>query len=57
MTTDEIIELAEQAGGEWSDFGRMQFEKEDDLARFVDLVIEKQKSSCTTCKLVEQMNV
>ena len=57
MTTDEIIELAEQAGGEWSDFGRMQFEKEDDLARFVDLVVEKQKSSCTTCKLVEQMNV
>jgi len=44
MTTDEIIELAEQAGGEWSDFGRMHFETEDDLVRFVDLILERSKN-------------
>ena len=44
MTTEEIIELAEQAGGEWSDFGRMQFETEDDLVRFVDLILERSKN-------------
>ena len=44
MTTEEIIELAEKAGAEWSDFGRIQFEKEDDLAKFVDLILERSKN-------------
>jgi len=44
MTTEEIIELAEKAGAEWSDFGRIQFEKEDDLAKFVDLILERNKN-------------
>jgi hypothetical protein len=44
MSLDEIIDLAEEAGAEWSDFGRIQFEKEDDLARFVDLILERSKN-------------
>ena len=44
MTTEEIVDLAEEAGAEWSDFGRIQFESEDDLARFVDLILERTKN-------------
>ena len=44
MSTEEIVDLAEQAGAEWSDFGRIQFETEDDLAKFVDLIVERTKN-------------
>lgn len=44
MSVDEIVDLAEEAGAEWSDFGRIQFESEDDLARFVDLILERTKN-------------
>lgn len=44
MTTEEIVDLAEEAGAEWSDFGRIQFQDEDDLAKFVELILERGKN-------------
>ena len=40
MTPTEIIELAQDAGAEWSDFGRIQFESEDDLVNFFDRALK-----------------
>jgi len=43
MTPTEIIELAQDAGAEWSDFGRIQFESEDDLVNFFDRALKTKK--------------
>ena len=44
MTTEEIIDLAEKAGAELTDFGHVQFCDPDDLAKFVDLILERGKN-------------
>ena len=43
MTQTQIIELAMDAGAEWSDFGRIQFESEDDLVNFFDRALKTKK--------------
>jgi hypothetical protein len=56
MTQTQIIELAQDAGAEWSDFGRIQFESEDDLVNFFDRALKTKKWVGLTLDEMHQLN-
>jgi hypothetical protein len=47
MSDEEVIEIAERNGGEYSDFGRWHFESEDSMLEFAeDLIQTFKKKLC-----------